>query len=227
MLERNLFYSIGLFVLRPIFKLLFFYKIKNANILPKEGSYIICANHLSLIDPVLLAFSQKRKIFFMAKQELFKNKIFAKIIRALGAFPVARASKQSKLAIQHASDLLTESKVVGIFIEGTRSKDGSLLRPKLGAARIAKLSNVPVLPVSISTKSGRKIRIFRKVTVNCGSLIYPQDLKQNSESDSEQKENLKIASDFIMNKIENLRKDVIWEHKIGGCCLKYVRMFGI
>ena len=72
--QSKLLYGFGKVVCTPIFKVLYRYKVVNKNNIPPEGGYIIACNHLSNIDPVLLGLGQKRRIFFMAKDELFKNK---------------------------------------------------------------------------------------------------------------------------------------------------------
>lgn len=168
------FYAFAKCIALPIFKLLYFLKSKNSVIL--SGRYIICANHSSLKDPLFLALTlKKRQIFFMAKAELFQNKLLAKVITALGAFPVNRG-KNDINSIHTAESLLNDEKIVGIFIEGTRSKTGKLLKPKAGAAMIAYKTNTPILPVGISQKNGKIPSLFHQVAINFGNPMTPQEL---------------------------------------------------
>ena len=108
--QSKVLYFIGKAVCRPVFKLCYRYKIVNEFPIPEKGGFIIASNHLSYSDPVLLGLSQKkRRLFFMAKAELFKNKFFGALIRALGAFPVERGAgdgaadrKSTRLNSSHA-----------------------------------------------------------------------------------------------------------------------------
>ena len=133
MAQNKVLYSIGKFILRPAYKILYRYKIKNKGAIPAEGGVILASNHMSFADPVLLGLSEKRRLFFMAKQELFKNKFAASVIRALGAFPVERGAGDGK-ALKTGEDILKEGNVMTIFIEGTSTKTGDLLRPRSGCA---------------------------------------------------------------------------------------------
>lgn len=186
----------------PVFKALYFTSFKNKNNLPSSGRYIICANHTALKDPLLIALCLKRQVFFMAKAELFKNKLFSKLIYSLGAFPVNRG-KQDMSSIAHAEQLLREGKVVGIFPEGTRSKTGELLRPKVGAAMIAYKTNTPIIPLAISSKNGKAPSLFNKVTVSVGAPMTPEDLGLLSGSNLEYRN----ASRKIMDEIGRLKAE--------------------
>ena len=162
-------YRFGRGLLMPFYKLLFWYKIKGRENVPDDGAFIVCSNHLSNNDPVLLGIAIKRQVFYMAKAELFKNKFLSWLIRTLGAFPVERGAGDGK-AINQAEEVVNDGRLLGIFIEGTRSKTGEFLRPKSGAAIIAHQMNVPVIPVCITPKN-KKVKVFRKVTISWGKPI--------------------------------------------------------
>ena len=174
MKRRNPIYVVGRILVIPIFKLLFFYKVNGKKNLPKKGPYIVCSNHLSNYDPVFLALTQKRQIYYMAKAELFKNRFFSWLIRKLGAFPVERGAGDGK-AINEAEQVVNDGRLLGIFIEGTRSKTGEFLRPKSGAAIIAQQMNVPVIPVCITPKN-KKVKVFQKVTISWGKPMSVEEL---------------------------------------------------
>ncbi|MDO4730838.1 MAG: lysophospholipid acyltransferase family protein [Clostridia bacterium] len=201
-------YKCARMIILPFFKLFYFLKIKKYPEFP-TGRCIICANHSALKDPLLLAFIQKRQVYFMAKSELFENKFLAWLIKLVGAFPVKR-NKSDVKSVSYAEELLENEKIVGIFIEGTRSKDGNLLPPKSGAVMIAYKTNTPIVPVSISQKSGKIMRLFRKTTVNVGKPLYPKDLMINEGRPSE----YRIASRLVMQKIKELRQEDV---KIPQC----------
>ena len=86
--QSKVLYSVARVVCFPLFKVLYRYQVDNGFNIPIEGGYIVACNHLSYSDPVLLGLGQKRRLFFMAKGELFKNKFFGALIRTHGAFPV-------------------------------------------------------------------------------------------------------------------------------------------
>ena len=200
-MKRNPLYVVGRIIIIPIFKLLFFYKVNGKQNVPEDGPFIVCSNHLSNFDPVILALTQKRQIFYMAKAELFKNKLLAKLIRTLGAFPVTRGAGDGK-AINEAESIIKDGKLLGIFIEGTRSKTGEFLRPKSGASIIAHQMNVPVIPVCITPKN-KKVKVFQKVTVSWGKPMTPQELGLKTGSG----EGYRNASRMIMKKISQLREN--------------------
>lgn len=200
-MKRNPLYVIGRLLLIPLFKLLFFYQIKGRENIPKEGAYIICSNHLSNCDPVLLGVIQRRQIYYMAKVELFKNPIMGWLYRHLGAFPVTRGAGDGK-AINEAENVVSEGKLLGIFIEGTRSKTGEFLRPKSGASIVAHQMKVPVIPVCITPKN-KKIKAFQKVMVSVGKPLSVEELGLSGEAGGEA---YRAASKKIMGEIQKLRE---------------------
>lgn len=94
---------------------------------------------------------------------------------------------------------------MGIFIEGTRSKDGNLLKPKSGAAMLAYKAQVPVMPVSISTKGGGVLKLFHRVTISCGQTVTPEELGITEGTGPQFRE----ASRKIMELISALRQQDI------------------
>lgn len=201
-MKMNPLYAFGRILLIPIFKLLFFYKVNGKENIPKEGAYIVCSNHLSNCDPPLLAITQRRQIFYMAKAELFRNPILAWLFRQFGAFPVNRGAGDGK-AINEAEQRIRDGKLLGIFIEGTRSKTGEFLRPRSGAAVVAGQMQVPVIPVCITPKK-KKIRAFQKVTVSWGKPMTPEQLGLSSKPSGEE---IRGASRMIMAEIQKLREN--------------------
>ena len=121
-------YAIGRRILQPFGKLLFHLKVEGAECFPKNGRIILCCNHRSVFDPILLALACPRQIRYMAKSELFEKhgKAIQKLFYALGAFPVHRNSGDMG-SIKTAFALLKEDAVVGIFPQGTCVAQGCLL----------------------------------------------------------------------------------------------------
>ena len=132
----------------PVYRLLFRGRTAgNANV-PMEGALVVVANHGSHLDPPLLGHALGRPVAFMAKAELFKVPLLGPIIRACGAYPVARGASDRE-AIRTATDRLEEGWATGVFIDGTRQANGRVNQPQPGAALLAARAGVPLLPVAI------------------------------------------------------------------------------
>lgn len=200
--RKDWLYVIGQFLLR-----LFYYPVYRLHVigrenLPKEGPALLCSNHVTATDPILLGVSQKRQVFYMAKEELFHNKFVGKILRLLGAFPVKRGTGGAD-ALEDGLDLLKENAVVGVFIEGTRSKTGELLRPKTGAALLAYQSKAPVVPVCITGAEGGRPRPFKRTEIRFGRPIPAETLSIPDDSSMQ----LRRASRTVMGEIAALREE--------------------
>lgn len=150
--------------------------------IPKKGGLIVCCNHISFFDPLVLGFAFRRKIFFMAKSEFFTDcGFFVKAFMKLcGVFSVKREYSDTG-ALNKASVLLKNGNIVGIFPQGRIVSIKSVFEPKAGAALLSVKENVPVLPVSVFSQG--KIRPFSKITVIIGKTIFPEfesPAKENS-----------------------------------------------
>jgi 1-acyl-sn-glycerol-3-phosphate acyltransferase len=189
-----------------LFRTLMPIRVRHAEYMPKNGPVVLCSNHMSSTDPLRLAYSQRRQIFFMAKEELFRNKFVACVIRGLGAFPVARG-KSDLGAINLSAQHLKEDDVLGVFIEGTRSKDGKLQRPKPGAVMLASRCNAPILPCCITAKNGGLPKLFHPAVVAYGKPISPEELGVRNNTPSE----LRAASLKVMSCITELRDESLKE----------------
>ena len=117
--------------------------------IPDAGPVIAAANHKSYFDPPLVGTAfQKRRISFMAKSKLFRNPLFGRLIRYLGAFPVKRNSADMS-AIRRSVEELKEGHVLCIFPEGGFVHGKGLGRFHPGMAFLAILTGTPILPVAI------------------------------------------------------------------------------
>ena len=192
-----MFYKFARAIVRFIIKIIFKIEINGLENIPEDSGFILASNHRSLPDPAFIAIMVKPRVYFMAKKELFWWP-FSVIIRALGAFPVRRGEGDHG-AMDTASDLIRSGKILGIFPEGTRSKNGEPLRPKSGVAIIAKETKADVLPVGIHFDG--KLRLRSKVTVTYGKLIKFEELELNGETAPSA---IKKASRLIMDRIIEL-----------------------
>ena len=160
-MKRNHFYFFWRAVLLPFFKLIYRMKYIGRENVPENGAYILASNHRLATDPIMLGMGLKRQVLFMAKEELFKNKFISWFLRKLGAFPVSRG-KADTGSIRHFENALENGALMGVFIEGTRSKDGEFLPPKNGCSLIAWDTKTPVIPVCHTKIGSRTVFHFGK-----------------------------------------------------------------
>jgi 1-acyl-sn-glycerol-3-phosphate acyltransferase len=128
-------------------------KIEGSHNIP-EGSCILAMNHVSNWDPLLVGVHTPRKMFIMAKEELFRFKPFAWLITEMGSFPVKRGNADLK-SLKHTLKLIQQGHIFSIFIEGTRSKTGEMQEPKKGIGFLVGKSKAPVIPTYIYGVSGK------------------------------------------------------------------------
>jgi 1-acyl-sn-glycerol-3-phosphate acyltransferase len=161
-------------VVDPIFYIYFHGKIEGAEKVPLTGPLVIVSNHASYFDPPLLSCAVRRPVAYMAKEELFRVPLLSKTIRLYGAYPVNR-SASDRSAIKSALAALHNGWAAGIFLEGTRTADGRIASPKLGAAMIAAKAKVPLLPVCLwGTEKILSSSSFPQpvpITIRIGDLI--------------------------------------------------------
>jgi 1-acyl-sn-glycerol-3-phosphate acyltransferase len=130
------------------------------------GPVILCANHMSNRDSILLLLRLKRKITFMAKKELFQIRLVGAILREAGAFPVDRG-RADLSAIRESLRVLSQGGVLGIFPQGTRSQQNERTQLHGGAALIEQRAKAPVVPVYIDGP----YRLFRRTHILIGQPI--------------------------------------------------------
>lgn len=134
--------------------------------IPAEGGFMLCPNHVSFLDPVICILYIRRKIRFMGKIELFKNRLVAGVLRDLGAFPVDRG-RADLAAVREAIKTLRSGQGLGIFPQGTRSADNKRTQLHGGAALIVQRTGAPVIPMYIDGP----YRYFRRTEVRIGAPV--------------------------------------------------------
>jgi len=184
----------------PIYKFIFKGHLIGRDNIPQKESFIMVSNHGSLLDPPLLGHALGRNISFMAKAELFKIPCLGFVIKACGAYPVKRGIAD-KNTIKTACNKLSNNNCIGIFIDGTRQKNGRVNKPKQGAALLAFKNQKLLLPVAI-INSHRLIRFkfcipfFSKIVIKVGKPILPPK--------SSSKDDLKFVTMHLQENINNL-----------------------
>ena len=170
--KRSRFFRLICFLFRYPVRLIFRMKVVGAENEPIDGGFLICCNHISAVDPILIvAALKKHQPHFMAKKELFKIPLLSGLIRALGAYPVDRSGSDVG-AVKNAIRLLNEGHCVGLFPQGTRqpNKNPRETKVRSGAAMIAMHADATVLPVHIYRK-GYLAGAFRRTVVSVGKPI--------------------------------------------------------
>ncbi|HEY8421490.1 MAG TPA: lysophospholipid acyltransferase family protein [Thermoclostridium sp.] len=194
-----MFYRFVACLCRVFFSVFYKVEYKGLENVPEDGPLIICCNHISLLDMFLFAHRIPRKVYFMAKKELFSIPLLNIAIKALGAFPVNRGHGDLNAA-KTTLNLLNEGKAVGIFPEGTRSKKAKgRARPKSGAVLFAIESGAPVLPVGIFGD----YRIFTKLKVVYGK---PFRIEWN-KGEKATKSDMQNMAEELMEKIYSLGQE--------------------
>ncbi len=194
------FYSFSRVVCNAFVRIAFHFRVDGVENLPESGGFILCSNHRSYLDPVFLGVKVKRELSFMAKEELFRVKVLGPIIKKLGAFPIARG-KGDTGAVEFAIDTVKAGKVLTLFPEGTRSKNGELLKLKSGVIIIAAQSQGVVVPSAIIFEG--KLRFRRKVTIRYGKPISCEEL----EVDGMDRQSLKHAREKLTLKMSELLEE--------------------
>ncbi|MGH3081850.1 MAG: lysophospholipid acyltransferase family protein [Gaiellaceae bacterium] len=206
-MSSRMYHLIGAVSAGPI-RRLFRFRSTGEEHIPREGGFVLSANHMSNLDPWPLAIPlyPDRQLRFMAKAEMYKPPL-KWILEPAGAFPVRRG-KGDEEAMERAVELAKSGEVVAIFPEGTRRNKGRIkkainkslrARPRSGAARVALAAGVPLVPAAIGgTESLLKLGPLR---VAYGPPIELDDLK-----DLDIRRASKIATERLMESIHELEK---------------------
>lgn len=190
-------YSIIKVIFYPIFKLIYWFKVKNKPANLPDNNLIICANHKSNLDPIIVALSVDRPVNFMAKKELFKSKILSYILTKLHAFPVDRGNSDIE-AIRTSMLKLKDGNLLGIFPEGTRIKNEAEIKRENfndGIAMIATRSKSDILPIEIRGD----YKLFGNLKIIYKDIIKIEDF----ENIKNKKEQYTKIVDEVYNKIYN------------------------
>ena len=181
--RKRLAYWIAQHTLAGVYRLIYGFKVNGADKVPLDSKILLAPNHRSYLDPPLSGLGLKREVYFFAKRELFKNPVFASILKTLNARPVRRTGVD-KDAIRTAENLLDQKQAVLIFPEGTRCRKGDFLKPKKGVALVALRTNTDIIPVTIlGTRSWWNSFLNRgRMSVNYGDTIRCSEAKKQGDT---------------------------------------------
>ena len=170
------------------------FRVKINGKVPDTGAYILCCNHINYLDAAAIVLFNKRKVNFVAKEDLFTHGILMWLGHLFDAIPIKR-DMQDIEAMKRCLKVLKNGELLGIFPEGTRKGMEKNMKAKNGAAFMAIRSNVKVIPIGIHGT----FKPFSKVYINYGE---PIDLSEYKD----QKEKLDEATNEIMERIVMLTK---------------------
>lgn len=201
--EYNLFRSIMQWITCNLvyglyYKLAFGLSVEGQENIPKKGFCIVASNHVSAIDPFLIAYAVNRRIAFMAKMELFEKKVMRLFLDMLGAFAVNR-EKLAPSTIKTAHTIKQTNWLLGIFPQGTRERNDNMDNVNKGFASFAKTLKCDIIPIGISGASKEKRKLFKsKMKIKIGKPIKYTD---NVE------EMIKLWSSKVMELIEGNKNE--------------------
>lgn len=161
---------------------LFRFRIFHADRVPRTGGVVLICNHQSFLDPVLATVALPRECHYMARDTLFKQPLFRRMIDSLNAFPVKRGSADVG-AIKETLKRLKRGALVTVFPEGTRTPDGAIGPMQPGSVLIARKARVPLVPTLVlgafeAWPRQRKLPKLRPILVAYGEPLTPDELSQ-------------------------------------------------
>lgn len=158
-------------------------RVDGTELLPADGPVVLVANHVSFFDSVLLMFSLPRPVAFIGKAEYTDNPITNWLFCGAGMIPVRRNDPSDLPHVfEEVAEVLERGEVIGVFPEGTRSRDGKLHRGHVGAAHLALMTGAPIVPVGIVgtdhvlPTGSLIVRPFRQATITLGEPIDAKEL---------------------------------------------------
>lgn len=161
----------------PIFRLFFRPWVEGLENVPKDGPVILCPNHLSFIDSILVPLMLPRKVVFLGKSDYFDKWYMSWFFKGAGVIPVRREGGQAgEASLRAGVAALEQGLAVAVYPEGTRSPDGRLYRGKTGPARMAVRARCPIVPVAVfgtneALPTGRYVPRMARIGIRYGQPL--------------------------------------------------------
>ena len=216
-LGTNIAFRFGAAVIRPILNFIVKRDWRGGEKLPKSGPAIVVCNHISYLDPLTFShflYNNGRAPRYLGKESVFKIPVIGFIIKSAGQIPVKRESKDAVLGYEHAIAVLKAGHLLGVYPEGTLTRDPNLwpMKGKTGVARLALQTDVPIYPCAswgpqeVIPPYGRRIKLFprTKVTVLMGDPVDLSKWKGKSSDPVAVEE----ATEAIMDEITRLLVEI-------------------
>jgi 1-acyl-sn-glycerol-3-phosphate acyltransferase len=199
-----MFYGFARGLLLGLSKVLFRIRIRGQEQVPTSGAFIVAPSHRSYLDTPFVSFITRRRIRFMAKEELFKNSFGRKLFTALGAIPVARGSINARPAMKEIQRALEAGEAAAVYPEGTRRHGRDIGELFDGTAYLAVKLGVPIVPVAVGGSeeilaSGKKLPRLHRVSVRVGAPIHPP-----ADASTRKRGDLVAISDELLKSLQSL-----------------------
>jgi 1-acyl-sn-glycerol-3-phosphate acyltransferase len=184
------------------------FKIEGQENIPDSGPLLVASNHLSNLDPAIVAAALPRPPVFLAKKELFKFRLGSALMRGYGAYPVDRRSTDVRALNWITRQLLSEHRIAIVFPEGTRSNTGGLLIGQSGLAHIAMLTGVPIIPFALTGSENLQnpLKVL-KPTATLGLKIGEPFVVSGSEGRTSRKKTADVTAEIMVRIAKMLPHD--------------------
>lgn len=201
-----MFYVFARFLVKVLSKILFRLQVFGKENIPLKGNFIVASNHASYLDPPIVGASCPRVVSFLAKEELFKNFLFGRLISNLNAFPIKKEEGDVQ-SLRRAIRELRSGRGLVIFPEGRRTNAGQVVKPMRGVGLLATKGDAIIVPTFIrgSDKAlpiHSKLIRPKKISVYFGRAFIPGRLSENSKKDFYQR-----IADKTMQEIDRLKQE--------------------
>ena len=221
-LGTNAAFKVGTKVVIPLLNLVGKKRWVGGENIPKVGKVIVASNHVSYLDVLFLShflYRNGRAPRYIGKEGVFKVPVIGKIVLAAGMVPVARESKDASKALDHAVKLLEGGHCVGVYPEGTLTRDpnGWPMVAKTGLARLAISTQTPVIPIAqwgsqiVMPTYEKKLKIFPRTPIKMlagKALDFSPWYGKENDADA-----LREATAFMMRELTNLLEQLRGEKR--------------
>lgn len=177
-----IWYRLGRFVCLIFCRLFFRMRVYGRQNIPADGAFIIVSNHQSYLDPVFCGIFSKRCLYYLARDTLFSNRIFGRLLRSVNVIPIRRGQADLP-AMKKVIKKLKQGSGVCLFPEATRTRDGKIAPFRPGLGLLCRRGEAPIVPVMIDGAFEcwpRNKRIFSmgcKIAVCYGATITTRQIK--------------------------------------------------
>ncbi|TDK27711.1 1-acyl-sn-glycerol-3-phosphate acyltransferase [Arthrobacter crusticola] len=200
-------------ILRPVMNLLMSKQWTDAQKLPRDSGFILCPNHVTEIDPVVVGhflYNNKVMPHFLAKASLFKVPVLGGALRATGQIPVERTTAGANRSLEAAQQAIADGGGVIVYPEGTLTRDPGMwpMKGRTGAARLALQTGAPVVPMAhwgaheVFPRYARRLYLFPRKTsrVIVGDPVDLSDFRDRPVT----RDTLNEATDRILDAVTAL-----------------------
>jgi 1-acyl-sn-glycerol-3-phosphate acyltransferase len=166
----------------------------------------VASNHASFFDPIIVGIGAPRKLNYMARDTLFRNKIFARLLHWVAALPLKRDGSDID-AFKMVLNKLSQGKAVLVFPEGTRSRNGNLQRPKAGIGFLEANSSALILPCYVKGSLDALPRHSILPKFSQVSVYYGKPLRFGKDFTGNKRARYMYIAEQVMSAIANLKKN--------------------